>query len=159
VICVDTNATLVGYYVTNLGGSQFEYEYTINNNSLSVAIQEFTIWFDVQLCDNLTITTQEPLASQWSEMILENTGFGLPIGYDAKVITGGIQPTEALHGFSISFDWFGMGMPDSQYYEIVDPEMFVTIDSGYTIPEPSAFLLLGLGSLALRAKRKLNPDL
>ena len=153
-ICVDANATIVGYYVAGLGGGQFQYEYTVTNDTLSIPIEEFTIWFDVHLYDNLTITTEEPLASQWSEIILEKTGFGLPIGYDAKSLTGGIQPLQVVSGFSVKFDWLGTGTPGAQFFEIIDPETFRTIDSGYT-PEPTTLLLLGLGSLVLRAKRKL----
>jgi len=153
VICENADATLMKYVVTDLSSGQFECEYTLINNN-SVAIQEFTIWFDVQLYDNLVLTTEEPLASQWDEIILKKTGFGLPIGYDAKSLTGGILHAETLNGFSVKFDWFGTGIPGSQFFEIIDPTTFQTIHSGYTVPEPATIFLLGLGGLALRAKRK-----
>jgi len=157
VICTNSYGTLIRYNLTALGGSQFEYEYTVTNDSLIIPIEEFTIWFDVHLYDNLVITTEEPLASQWDEIILKKTGFELPMGYDAKSLTGGIQPLQVVSGFSVKFDWFGTGIPGSQYYEIVNPSTFVTIDSGYTVlvPEPATLLLLGFGTLAFRTKRRL----
>ena len=155
VICTNSYGTLIRYNLTALGGKQFEYEYTVTNDSLIVPIEEFTIWFDVQLYENLIITTEEPPASQWSEIILKKTGFGLPIGYDAKSLTGGIQPLQVVSGFSVAFDWLGTGTPGAQFFEIIDPTTFETIDPGYTIPEPATLLLLSLGALALRAKRKL----
>ncbi|MBN2211731.1 MAG: PEP-CTERM sorting domain-containing protein [Sedimentisphaerales bacterium] len=154
LVCVTAQATLIEYRVSDIGGNQFEYEYTISNDTLSVAIEEFTIWFDVDLYDNLIITTQELLAGLWDEIILEDTGFGLPLGYDALAQADGILPTEMLAGFSVAFDWLGSGTPGPQFFEIIDPISFETIDSGYTVPEPSILLLLGLGGLTRTARTK-----
>jgi len=154
VVCPNLHATMVSYIATDLGGGQFQYEYSVTNDTLSVPIRQFTIWFDVELCDNLIITTEDPLASQWNEIILEKTGFGLPIGYDALADDGGLPPSETVGGFFVRFDWLGIDIPGPQFFEIIDPLTSETIDSGYT-PEPTTLLLLGLGSLALRAKRKL----
>ncbi len=55
--------------------------------------------------------------------------------------------------FSVSFDWLGEETPGSQFYEIVNPDTFETIDSGWTVPEPGMLLLLGLGAIISRKKR------
>ena len=152
--CLNAYGSKVQYSVTNLGGSQYEYEYAITNDTLAVPMEEFTIWFDVDLYRNLAITTQEPLSSQWDEIILKDTGFGVPIGYDALAQSQGILPSETKNGFSVSFDWLGTGNPGPQFFEIVNPITFETIDSGFTIPipEPATLLLFGLGGLTLRRK-------
>jgi len=153
-ICLNAYGSKIQYDVTNLGGSQFEYEYAITNDSLAFPIEEFTIWFDVGLYDNLVITTAELLASQWNEIILKDTGFGVPIGYDSLTQSQGILPSETLSGFSVSFDWLGTGNPGTQFFEIVNPITFETIDSGFTvpIPEPATLLLIGLGGALLRRR-------
>jgi len=153
LICGNVNATIIEYDVSNISGNRFEYNYAINNDALSIPIEEFTIWFDVDLYENLVITTPEPLRSQWDEIILDDTGFGLPLGYDSLFLNGGILPMETVSGFSVEFDWLGTQIPGSQFFEIVNPITFETIDSGYTVPEPATFLLFGLGSLALLRKR------
>jgi hypothetical protein len=145
-------ATIVSYELTALGGSSFEYVYTIENDSLGVPIEQFTIWFDELLYDNLQITTQLPLANDWDEIILPTTGFGVPLGYDALALTGGIGIGQTVGGFSISFGWLGSGLPGNQMYEIVNPANNQTIDSSSTVPEPTAVILLGIGSLMLNAK-------
>lgn len=155
LLCVSADATVVRYSVTDLGSGQFEYEYSVTNDTLSVPIEQFTIWFDVDLYDNLTISSQEPLATEWNEIILEKTGFGLPIGYDALSQNGGIALGQTVQGFSVSFDWLSVETPSAQFFEIIDPITLETIDSGYTIPEPTTLFLLCLGSLALRWRRKL----
>lgn len=150
----NAQATVLEYDLIDIGAGQFQYEYTVTNNTLAVPIEEFTIWFDVDSYDNLAITTEEPLASQWDEIILERTGFGLPIGYDAKSVIEGIQVGQTVGGFSVTFDSFGTGTPGPQFFEIINPTTFETIDSGYTVPEPATVLLFGFGVLVLRRKSK-----
>ncbi len=153
-ISPNLHATMVSYITTDLGGSQFQYEYNVTNDTLGVPIRQFTIWFDVELYDNLAITTEDPPASEWNEIILEKTGFGLPIGYDALADEGGVPPSETVGGFLLRFDWLGINIPGPQFFEIIDPVTSQTLDSGYTIPEPATFLLLGLAGLGLLRTRR-----
>jgi len=153
--CLNAYGSKIQYNVNNLGGSQYEYEYSITNDTLAVPMEEFTIWFDVDLYSNLAITTQEPLAGQWDQIILQDTGFGVPIGYDSLTQSQGILPLETLNGFSVSFDWLGTGNPGPQFFEIINPLTFETIDSGFTIPipEPATLLLFGLGGIFFRLRK------
>ncbi|MBN1766410.1 MAG: hypothetical protein JW860_14225, partial [Sedimentisphaerales bacterium] len=45
--------TQISYLVENLGGDTWEYTYDISNISLTAGIEEFTIWFDYGLYENL----------------------------------------------------------------------------------------------------------
>ena len=47
-------ATLIAFELADLGSDRFEYNYTIENDTLSVPIEQFTIWFDEELYDNVT---------------------------------------------------------------------------------------------------------
>jgi hypothetical protein len=75
--------------------------------------------------------------------------------YDARALGPGIGIGQIVTGFSVSFDWLGDAvMPGSQFYEIINPDTYETIDSGWTIPEPGTFLLLGLGILTLKSTHR-----
>ena len=122
---------------------------------MTCAIEEFTIWFDYGLYDNLAIETPDPPGWDWDEIvvqpepIIEDDGY-----YDALALGIGIEQGQTVGVFAVSFDWLGMDEPGPQFYEIIDPLSFETIDSGFTIPEPGTVLLLGLGILALRRSVK-----
>lgn len=147
-------STEIRYEVAELGSGKWRYSYDVTNISLTQEIREFTIWFDYELYKNLATQTPEPLKSSWDEIViqpepvLQDDGF-----YDALTLTSGIGQGQTVSGFSVSFDWLGTGQPGSQFYEIIDPATFETLDSGWTIPEPTTLLLLGLGCLVLNRKR------
>jgi len=148
--------TEIRYSLTDLGSNQWEYAYTVENIGLSEGIEEFSIWFDCGLYNNLVVTTPAPLSDNWDEVaiqpepVLSDDGY-----YDALAETGnpGISIGVTVSDFSVSFDWLGMGTPGSQFYEIIDPDTFATIEDGYTVPEPITLILLGGGLFALRTKK------
>ena len=154
LFCQPTVATVISFDLIDLGSDNFEYIYTIENDTLGVPIEQFLIWFDEQLYDNLQIAKQTPLANDWNEIILPSSGFGVPLGYDALELTGGIGLGQSVDGFSVSFDWLGTGLPGSQPFEIINPLDSQPIDFGNTMPEPTTILLFALGGLMLRRKHQ-----
>jgi hypothetical protein len=147
--------TEICYQTSDLGLGRWQYTYDVTNISLTETIEEFTIWFDFGLYDNLAIETPDPPASNWSEIVIQPEPVLKDDGYfDVLALDAGIGVGQTVSGFTVSFDWFGAGDPGPQFYEIIDPATYQTIDSGYTIPEPATIFLIGIGSLALRVKRK-----
>jgi hypothetical protein len=143
--------TQIIYETIDLGSNQWEYIYTVENFGLSEGIEEFTVWFDHGLYDNLVVTTPET-PPQWDQIVWQvEPVLGDPGGYDAAATNLYIDIGESLSDFSVSFDWLGTGSPGSQFYEIIDPDTFETIEDGYTVPEPVTLILLGTGILTLRA--------
>jgi hypothetical protein len=154
--------TWISYEAEEFGGARWEYTYEVMNIDLSIesvpaAIEEFTIWFDPGLYANLVVTTVAPLSNAWDEIVwqpepvINDAG-----GYDAlaEILNPGIGAGQSVKGFSVSFDWLGLGTPGSQYYEIINPLTFETIDAGDTIiPEPATLLIIGLGGLLFRSRR------
>ncbi len=159
--CFATSMTRISFEAEDFGNGQWEYTYEVSNFSLSVdslpaAIEEFTIWFDSGLYTNLVVTTPQPLSNGWNEIVWQpEPVLHDPGAYDALVLLSnpGIEAGQSVKGFSVSFDWLGQDTPGPQYYEIINPDTFETIDAGDTLPEPATILLLGLGGMFLQ-KRK-----
>ena len=94
------------------------------------------------------------LAAAWDEIVLNPVvGLGVDGAYDALAEASPIGTSTTVSGFSVSFNWLGEETPGSQFYEVIDSDTFVTIDSGWTVPEPTMLFLLGLGALLGRKKR------
>lgn len=149
------------YFETQaLGGSSWQYNYTLANEELGIPIYEFTIYFDLELYRNLSLATVpdpwDPFVAQPDPNLPDN-GF-----FDALTLSGGLEPGGSLSGFSIRFDYLGTGTPGSQRFEIIDPMTFNTLFAGQTtpllipqeppvgVPEPSSVALFGLALLAMR---------
>ena len=145
--------TQIWYEAIDLGAGQWEYTYDIANIGLTQGIEEFTIYFDYGSYDNLSVSTPTTPAD-WDQIVWQvEPVFKDPGGYDALATNLNIAVGTSLSGFSVAFDWLGVGQPGSQYYEIIDPVTFGTIESGYTVPEPATCLLLLSGGVLLRRKK------
>ena len=140
------------------GLDRWEYTYDVYNLDLTEEIEEFTVWFGIGDYDNLAIETVDPcIVANWDEIVWQPEPFlGDDGGYDALAQNLNIAIGENVYGFAVSFDWLGTGDPGSQFYEIIDPGDFSTIDSGWTVPEPATLCLLVLGGLGLLRKGRQN---
>jgi hypothetical protein len=149
-------ATSISYDVSNIGSNIWEYNYTVSNDTLGFNIDEFTVYFDFGLYENLSAN---PAPASWNPIVvgpgnfLNNDGY-----YDALALATGITPGSSLGGFSVRFNYLGAGTPGSQRFEIVDPVTFNVLDSGQTspVPVPAAVWLFcsGLVGLIAVSKRK-----
>jgi len=141
-------ATTITYDVNNISGTTWTYDFEVFNDSLSSGLEEFTVFFEVNAYQNLSVVATpsgwDPLAIQ-PDPTLPDDGF-----FDALALTaGGLVPGDSLGGFIVQFDFLGIGTPGSQAFDVVDPVTFATLDSGFTqaavVPVPAAVWLFGSG--------------
>jgi hypothetical protein len=147
--------TNIVYTTNEIIEGRWEYNYEVINLDLEVPIEQFSIWFDYGLYEDIVIETSEPLSLEWDEIVIQpEPVIGDDGLYDALALVAGIEIGEKVSGFKVSFNWLGEDEPGSQFYEIVDPVTFETIDSGNTIPEPLTVILLGFGALAMHRRQR-----
>jgi hypothetical protein len=161
VMAPGVHATTINYTLNDLGNNQWEYGYTVTNDTPGVDLEGFTIFFDPSFYTNLVVTTAGGVAQQWDEFV--DSDFGL---FDASSsIAGlpGIQPGSSLGVFSVSFEWSGSDTPGSQSFQAWGPTRADELDLGTTtatpVPEPSTLFLLGMGTgllIAVSLTRKLD---
>jgi hypothetical protein len=151
------------YYETQwLGGSNWQYNYTLGNEVLESPIYEFTVWFDLGVYENLSLATAptewDPLAIQ-PDVNLPDDGF-----FDALALADGLDVGGLLSGFSVRFEYLGAGTPGSQRFDIVDPLTFEALFSGVTIarsseppigvPETGSLILMLTGLAGILGRRR-----
>jgi len=150
---MSSQAVIIQFTTTFLGGNQYRYDYTVTNDVTgSPNIDEFTIYFDHTMYENLS----SPVGPVDWDAIVEQYDPAIPADgyYDALALGLPIGVSETLGGFSVIFDWLGSGTPGSQAFDIVDPVSFETLLSGVTtsalpvtVPEPSSLSMLLAGLL------------
>ncbi len=142
-------ATTIQYQVTPLGGDDWRYDYIVSNDSLVTDINEFTIYFDIQLYEQLVPVNG---VIGWDVEVVQPGSFlNLNDGYYDALNPVGLQAGESEGLFSVQFSWLGDGAPGSQRFEIVDPSSFAVLDDGFTqlVPVPAAVWLFASGLLLL----------
>ena len=147
--------TQISYEVEGIGANRWQYTYDVSNTSLAEGISAFTIWFDLNKYEDLTITSPAELASDWDQLVLQPDPQLLDDGlFDVLAIGDSIDVGQSVPGFSVSFDWMGQGEPDTQFYEVINPDTYEVTANGFTVPEPTSMLIFGLASFLARARRK-----
>ncbi len=165
IISTPLCATTIFYNVSNTGGNSWTFSYTVENDDIDEGIEDFSIFFDYGLYENISVTG---IAVDWDafevqpEIILDPKEKG---SYNAYTLNSPIAMNESLSGFSVSFDWLGNGTPGTQYYEIyADGNYEDEIDHGDTqladqggsdpVPEPSTLILFATGLLGYLLSRR-----
>lgn len=149
-------ATIINYSVSESSATG-AYEYSITNDSLGFAIFEVSIYFDYTIfaLDGLL----NPVApAGWDPLVIGPPGFVSDDGfYDVLSLDStGLEPGATLGGFSVDFALQqGKTNPGSQFFEVLDPNTFEVLDSGFTtlapVPVPAALWLFASGIIGLSA--------
>jgi len=152
IFCHFASATVISYDLLDLGNNRFECIYVVKNDDLRTPIKQFTLSFDEDYYGNIQVTSGAAISVNWDEIILLPTGLGVPFEYDALTLADGIGLGQSVGGFSVSYDWFGTGLPGKQPFEIINPSNSQPIYSGNTVPEATTIILFAFGGMMLRKK-------
>ena len=154
MLCINfpfAQASTISYTTTYLGGVQWRYDYLIHN-SKPTPLQEFTIFFNDGMYENLTSVGK---VANWDVLTIQPDG-ALPAAgfYDGLALGGGIAFMNSLGGFAIAFDYLAGGTPGGQLFTVSDPLTLNIIEQGITVdlaavPLPSTVWLIFAGALAL----------
>jgi hypothetical protein len=152
------SATEISYTLSNVSGEEWQYAFTVANNSLAVPIGEFTLFFDYHTFDNLASVSEpaqyagpvvvQPVVPVDPLFPVAQDGF-----FDYLASDAGLPPGGSTGLFIVDVDFLGHGTPGAPTFTVVDAN-FNTIDSGSTsperssVPEPATLALLGFGMLA-----------
>jgi len=135
---------------TTVGEDLWQYTYNVSDHSFT-ADTGFSIYFDYNLYSDL----QDPtpfVNGDWDILTFQPDNLLPDDGiYDAYALADSASLADP---FTVSFLWLGGNTPTSQSFELYDSS-FNVIESGFTnsiitsVPEPSSFLLIGLGLLGI----------
>jgi hypothetical protein len=157
--CHAAEAALIQFSTIHLGGTQWRNTYTLVLDAADQPLHEFTIHFSRDRYANLELPAAP---AGWSALAVQ-PDLTIPADgfYDALALMAPAAANTTLPGFSIVFDYAGLGRPGPQAYDIVDPDTFAVLDSGQTVlavgpqpvPEPASLGLFLLGAVALLRRR------
>lgn len=164
VLSHSANAVIIEYELTDLGGGDFLYEYTVTNDDFAPGVAGLTFYFEADEIDELSLVFGAPAG--WDPLLLPGTlGLvGAAIDFFA-LFTTPIALGDTLGGFSLEFTWTGgPGGPGDQFFEYYD-DLGSGFLPGFTvaapppppppgIPEPATLSLLMMALVGLMLGRK-----
>jgi hypothetical protein len=159
---MSANAVTVESTLLSLGGNSYQFNYTITNDDIVSGFDEFSIYFDNTSYDNLAVVASH---ADWDSAIIPAELF-LPLNhpdvFDSIALVQPLGLGETISGFSVSFDWIGVGLPGVQNFDVIDAGSYTILQSGTTtlaapeVPVPASLPLLAsaLTGLAIVRQRK-----
>jgi len=126
-------ATEIEYVPENVGAGQWVYHYTLRNDTLNDSIEQFIIWFEPGVYENLSIVSEPDIGYDWYQDTVEPDPVWLFYGaYRALAWYEGIAAGDYQTGFAVRFTYLGAGAPGPQEFDVVDPNEYISLETGWT---------------------------
>lgn len=155
-------ATTIAYVATPLGGSTWQYDYSLGGGALS-AQQGFAVFFDSSLYSTLALVSATP--PDWDPIVADpmaDPQVNSPGYYDALAL---VNAPVFTGPFRVSFTWLGAqgaipGSQPAEFYQLDASGTPIPFESLQTspigtadVPEPSTLLLMSTGAALVRLAR------
>ena len=131
--------TGITYGLSSLGGNQWQYSYSVNNNTIGAPITDFLVYFpDVSSSEYSYYTLLGGTGSGGFSFVTPPVQPSAPnLGGFAEFSGGSIPVGNTLSGFTVDFSYTGSASLGSQSFEVYDSSTFDLLDSGRTTPQGS----------------------
>ncbi len=158
-------ATEVEATFENQSGNTWSVSFVVRNDGVAVPvklIESLSIYFPVSGASNLTLLTTP---ADWDVLAIQpDAGLGSDGLLDLLWVGAGAAPAEgeSFGGLTAMFDWTGAVAPSALGWSVNDPVSFAVMDQGSTVagtpvsavPEPSTYVLLATGLVAVGVARR-----
>lgn len=139
LVCSQAEATTITYNATPSAGLSFDLLFEVTNDTLGSDIEEFTIFFELGTFENLSNAV---MPVDWDPLLIEPDP-GIPDDGFADFLALGtpIGIGETLGGFGLSLELIGTSLPVILAFDVIDPNTFGILDSGFatltsSVPDP-----------------------
>ena len=149
----------IEYATKQIGGTFWQYDYTISNASQNPFFDEVSIYFDFRSTASVSIAASP---TGWSPILIQPDNAIPADGYlDVISPFGLLAPGTSQGGFSVACEYLKTDIPGSQRFEVYRMSDFTLQATGETVqaapvssvPEPSTYSLQLVGLALIAARR------
>ena len=154
-IVLETRAAVITSHFEHVSDQQWTLDLALKNDTDTLGIHEFTIYFPEFLFSDLTLLASP---ASWDSIVAQPDSFLNSPGFFDSYNLNGLALGKTQSGFRLSLTYLGLGEPEPLAFDIID-ENFLPSASGFShnvsaVPESSVLLMFSLGWVLIVFRRR-----